>query len=342
MTHLVGARFDSPASAGALLCVFSRDADRAGATEFASSATLASSAVARCETPPLAPIVGIGGGEVSVALALGETTASTRATYASAPAPWITAAAPFDGAAEGGTVVVVAVGGAVEAVNRRRREASDSDSGSGSGSGSDASARAAGACGFGVVGPVATRARRAAARWNASRPRARRRASSHFASRFATVSTRRVPLARPGLPFASSPTSPRNARSLSSSRFRRRRASSGGASSRPAARRPRASSTATSKRHSSRRHSSRRRSSARRSRVGTTRSRRHFTRATFRATVGGAASRRASRPAAPRDSSPSPSPAPNRFAASISSRRGTSRRSYRRYLRSRWTPPRVV
>ena len=157
VTHLVGARFDSPASAGALLCVFSRDADRAGATEFASSATLASSAVARCETPPLAPIVGIGGGEVSVALALGETTASTRATYASAPTPWITAAAPFDGAAEGGTVVVVAVGGAVERsiaedakrpIRFRFRF----------GSGSDASARAAGACGFGVVGPVATRA----------------------------------------------------------------------------------------------------------------------------------------------------------------------------------------
>jgi hypothetical protein len=175
---LVGdAFFESPSGYGSfgvaasppLLCVFSTSGSSGASTASARApARVVSGALATCETPPLAALLGVGGGDAALALAPeGEPARSSddaAARVAAAPTPWVLAHAPRRGGASGGVSVTVTVGGAVEGVRGRavvpRADLPKPGRETIGGDGEDDQALAATktSCAFGAVAPVAARA----------------------------------------------------------------------------------------------------------------------------------------------------------------------------------------
>ena len=148
-----------------LACVFSSSALRGGATASV-PARVVSGALATCETPPLAALLGVGGGDADVSLAPeGEPAAEPAAAgrVAAAPTPWVLARAPARGGASGGVAVTVTVGGSVEGVRGRASPGGDGAPRVGATGASEGSSEAPIAekklsCAFGAVAPVAARA----------------------------------------------------------------------------------------------------------------------------------------------------------------------------------------
>ena len=160
--------FESPSGDGSfgvaasppLLCVFSSSGTSGASTASARApARVVSGALATCETPPLAALLGVGGGDAALALAPeGERAAGddAAARVAAAPTPWVLAHAPRRGGASGGVSVTVTVGGAVEGVRGRAvvPRASPGDENEDN----KGLAATKTSCAFGAVAPVAARA----------------------------------------------------------------------------------------------------------------------------------------------------------------------------------------
>ena len=161
--------FESPSGDGSfgvaasppLLCVFSSSSGSSGASTASARAParVVSGALATCETPPLAALLGVGGGDAALALAPeGERAAGddAAARVAAAPTPWVLAHAPRRGGASGGVSVTVTVGGAVEGVRGRAvvPRASPGDENEDN----KGLAATKTSCAFGAVAPVAARA----------------------------------------------------------------------------------------------------------------------------------------------------------------------------------------